>query len=282
MLGAISDYLNPQYAVWQIPVMAVFVLLWLLGGGFVLRLFLLRGDVPRQKATYPRSVLASLLAGAAWMLAAGVFYQLLRTAGGTMGVSLSRIGLPIAAVLAVPMFYLVIYAMYELPFGRTVKLSTPAIGLILVASVVSGLLVYLPTNYLFVRDIKIAKARNRLMMLHNVIVQHYEKGVLGRPPESLQAMVDGDAVSADDVRNPRDPNRPVGFFYLPVSSESGDGGTLRLRATEFRHPGTEYRRVVLYADGRTIAVPPEEFSELLEREENQAFAEALAEAEDSK
>ena len=120
------------------------------------------------------------------------------------------------------------------------------------------------------------------MMLHNVIVQHYEKGALGRPPASLQAMVESDAVSAEEIRNPRDPNRPVGFFYLPVPSESGDEGTLRLRATEFQHPGTDYRRVVLYADGRTIAVPPEEFQELLKREENQAFAEGLTEAEEAK
>jgi hypothetical protein len=265
---------------WQLPQMAALLGGWLLGGGYLLhRMF--RRQLPRRAAGYGRCVLASLLAGgAAAMTAAGVVL-LLQTVAKTQqwpAFTAGLISLLPAAIAGLVLFYLVLYAMFDLPFPQVLRRGTPAAVAVLLLAVAVGLGVVLPARVLVKRVEARRWAEDCLQQVHRAVVA-YERDY-GRTPASLDALVDDRRIASEYLRNPFSPQREVGYFYHPRPTRE-EGGDEALLACELRHEHTDEGRAVVFANRGSVArwVTDEQFRRLLDRPANRRFAEVLREAE---
>ena len=266
-----------KYPAWQLPLFAVFLFGWLLGGGYLLHRSLRRA-LPRRGATLGRCVLASLLAGAAVLIAAGGVFLLFRTIGERAEVDLKRVGAALAIVAGIPMWFLVLHAMFPLPMARILGLGWPAVGGVLVLGLAVGAGAILPARTLVLRERRKAESVIRLQMIHDLIYVNFERPE-AEAPESLQKLVERRILSPSELRSPCNPGREIGYFYTPSRSLPRSERTYQLRACEFSHYHSDAGRVVLFRNGECDWVPASEFERLLGLEENKQFAAAFREAD---
>jgi len=266
-----------KYPAWQLPLFAVFVFGWLLGGGYLLHRSL-RGALPRRGAALGRCVLASLLAGAMVLIAAGAVFVLFQTIGDRAEVNLKRVGAAIAIVAGIPMWFLVLHAMFALPMARILGLGWPAVGGVLVLGLAVGAGAILPARTLVLRQRQRDRSVIRLQTIHDLIETNFERP-LARAPRALQELVDERILSPQELRSPCNPGREIGYFYIPSRSLPRPDRTEELRACEFSHSYSDAGRVVLFRNGYCDWVPASEFERLLGLEENKEFAAAFREAD---
>jgi len=282
-------YFKSAYAPWQLPLLAVFLFGWLLGGGYLLHRYL-RGALPRRGATMGRCVLASLLAGGAVLIAAGAVFVLFGKIGERAEMDLRIVGGALGIIGGVPMWFLVLYVMFPLPIVRIVRVGSPAAGGVLLLALVVGAGVILPARALNLREVRKLQSINRLQMIHDLIHRNFDliEASLEQPLATVRdplgelarkKLAGKRILSPSQLRSPCDPQREIGYFYRLARSLPRDERTPELQACEFSHAGSDAGRVVLFRNGYCDWVPASEFERLLSLEENKEFAAAFREAD---
>lgn len=270
-----------EYPTWQLPQMALFLVGWLLGGGYLIqRLF--KPHLTRHTSAYGRCVQASVLSGGAAWVAAGVVYFLVITIADRYDTTYNYLGLIPAVLTAVVMFYLVLHASFELPMSVIVPRGGIVIGAILLLGLAVGAGVFLPARSLFIRQVRRGQSVTIVYRINGGI-DAYEKA-FAKVPSTLEALVDSNMIQASDLRCPSVPGREIGYFYLPPRSlERGEQKIPEtLRLCEFTNEETKPGRVVLFTSGEVLRTGPADFERLLSLKDNDSFAKKFREADKSK
>ena len=267
------------FQIWQLPLVLVFIVAWLWGGGVLFRRSLSRlGE--GKGVTLGKGVLVSFLAGLAGCIAAGAVFVVCRKA-----LDASLISLLIAAPLFPIMAYLVVFAMFNHSPGQTLRAALlPLVAIILAAGVI-GAACGIPavhTRRAYRQEQRhIQTTQLRMDRLFQAMSLKPEK-----PPKTLQDLLEIPGVKPAWLKSPANDKREVGFFYLQpnhLSSPDDKTGRYKILACDFIDNFASYPkpgRTVLYATGQAEFLPPSSFNSLLAKPENKAFAKALKQAEE--
>ncbi len=278
-MGRIIALMN----IWMVPAFFVFVAGWLVGGGHLLRKSLHKRDPSRKPPKFGSCVLSVFLAGSAGGFVAVViayfFYVL--AVFTELKYWLAVPGGVVALIAMVFVCFAVFWAKYEVTYLQAVKLGSPAIGSVLAVGLLLVLVVGVP-SYLVSETTKSRnESKNNLLRIHNGILL-YERA-LGRPPESIDELVEKNYLASREVKSPAFPDKKVGFFYKKISLlRKRDAAEQRkIVACDFGGGQIGSGRRVLMVNRDCDWYDENEFQELLAEEINAEFAAALRAAEGS-
>lgn len=266
------------FQVWQLPLVLVFIVAWLAGGGVLFRRSLSRLSAGKG-ITLGKGVLVSFLAGLAGCIAAGAVFVVCHKALDRPVVSL-LIAAPIFPIMA----YLIIFSMFNYSPSQTLRAALLPLVAIMLAAGAVGAACGIPAVYTrraYLQEQKhIQTTRIRLDRLFQAMSLKPEK-----PPKTLQDLLEISGVEPAWLKSPANDKRKVGFFYLQpnhLSSPDDTAGRYKILACDFIDNFANYPkpgRTVLYATGRVEFLPSSSFNSLLAKPENKAFAKALKEAD---
>ncbi len=268
------------FGLWQLPLYIALIVAWLWGGGYMLARSLAKvRDVRRVELGKP--VLHMLLAGGAALIAMGVFVHLLGAIQeATSSENVRIIGLAPAALASLAVAYAILFAIYEFNFWQTVKITSPAIGAVLLAGLVVGIIVYLPTRPARIENARMLRSQGQVRVIAKAI-QTYEERASAQPPKSLSMLTHELTLGGQKVVllppqfvvSPFLKNRVPSYFYFPVVSINGR--TDKMKVCEYTHDRSSIGRPVMFANGEVRWVPDGEFQIQLARPDNAEFAKAF-------
>jgi hypothetical protein len=266
------------FQVWQLSLVLVFIVAWLWGGGVLFRRSLSR--LPNSKRiTLGRGVLVSGLAGLAGGLASGAVLGVCR-ASLHMSIGSVLIAAPIFPIMA----YLVVFAMHNYSPGQTLRASLLPLGTIVLLAGLNGAACGIPaiqTRRAYLKEQKcIQTTQLRMARLFSVMSLKPEN-----PPTTLQNLLQIPGVNPDWLKSPANAKRQIGFFYLRpdrLGNPDSNSDRYKILLCDFKDNFANYPkpgRTVLYVTGRSEFLLPSSFDSLLRKADNQAFANALKQAE---
>lgn len=267
MLASVRDFLRP----WQFAPVAVFVVGWLWGGGWLLLRALKKRDYP-QRIKLGNCVVISLVAGVAGAITGLVFFYLFGAIGSIAGAELRIPGAVAGGVAMVVVAFLSIYAMLQLTVRQAVRMATAPLAVI----GIFGAIIALPAG---IYSVKAKRAQDRKDQCRSRIA--YIASALetcqrstGSPAASLEELVGQNYIEAGDLICPGAPERDVGYFYEPARIVPRDNESEQIILCDLRDNHGSGRNVVL-ANRQVMWYENEKFATLLEIDPNKDFATAL-------
>jgi len=260
---------------WQLPIIAVFILAWLIAGGYLLRLSANRLKT-RRKLTLGRSVLVMFLGGVAASVAGAAVFALMRKVSLRTEADLAVLTGVLVGISMLLGLYVVVYGFLDIGAVRALRAMLPALLLILVLAAALGV-----PSALIAHDRGERNFNRDVWLLVNLRLIDQKIAAYGLdPPDTLKRLVERKLLESETLRCPNAPDREVGLFYLPSRTRNDKQYENTLRACDWRdnHRGLD-GRAVMFVTRRILWVSEEEFQELLRKPENAEFAKALAEAE---
>lgn len=260
---------------WQLLIMVLFVIGWLVGGTFLLLASLRRRD-PKTRIPTSRCFNVTLLTGLAGGVGGAVLFSLLYAIGSRADSNFFIPGAIFGALAALAIAFLVVSTMLNLPTGDTFKVASLPVG----AIALWGLVLFIPTaifSYIHTQALARQEVCTRtLLHLSNPILIYLN--TFGELPENLQELLDEKITRPVDLCCPVAERDEIGYFFKP-SALSKDIKTRKILACDFRRNHKGEGRSVMYVTLHCEWVYEQAFKKLLSLEENADFAEALAEAE---
>ena len=277
----VIDLLRPYAYGWMLLPLAVLVVGWLLGGGYLLQRRLHKLLDQRRPPRLGDCVLSIFLAGAAGLFsAATVLFLFYAVAVQLEAKWLAIPGSLISLMALLALSFLVIFARHGLTLRQSLAVATPPILAVLGLTIVLGV----PTGTLSYWLNQREKARNesiaRLLRIYSAIEDSYERR-FSQTPKTLQAIADTGDIDARYLASPNSPDRAIGYFYFPRrirSVPSSDRGE-QIIACEFADCTAGAGRVALLLNRECHWYSPEQFQALLDKPDNVEFAKALHKAE---
>lgn len=274
----INEFIRP----WQLPFYVALIVAWLWGGGYLLARSVAKARNLRR-VELGRYALHMLLCGGGAVVALGVFYYLARTIQEAFGSG--HVGIPgllAAALAALAVAYAILFAVYDFSFWQTVKVSSPAIGAVLLAALVVAVAVYLPTRPARIESARMQRTLGQVRVIAKTI-QTYEEKAATKPPISLLSLTREETVGGQKLklldlqflRSPFLPDRVPSYFYFPVPPVGPNERTVKMNVCEFTHADSSIGRPVMFANGEVRWVPDGEFQILLANPANADFAKAF-------
>jgi len=272
MLAAMNDYLHN----WQLPFIGLFLLGWLVGGGWLMARFM-KPHVEKRRAGVGRGMLIMLLAGAAAAFAMGVVAVLFRAMDQQFQTSLFIFGSVLGVLLGLLVAYVVVYTMLPVNFVRAVAVSSPAFGGVLLLAAAIGVGVGIPSYAIRQREIRQDQSRANLRNLYQGLQMYHRRW--STPPQQLQQLLVEKTVAEEHLLCPSAEDPARGYFYYPQPArpESEDLGPILI--CELAEANDGAGRLILRTSGEVEWKDADAFREELASPRNAAFAEALKAAE---
>jgi hypothetical protein len=198
------------FQVWQLPLVLVFIVAWLWGGGVLFRRTLSR--LPDSKrVTLGRGILVSFLAGLAGGIAAGAVLVVCRVAL-KMSIGSVIIAAPVFPVMA----YLVVFAMFNYSPAQTLRASlVPIVAIMLTAGLIGAAcgIPAITTRRAYIQEQKLKQiTAARLAHIFNIMSLKPET-----PPKTLQELLDMPGIDPTRLqtlqtwlKSPANPKRQIG------------------------------------------------------------------------
>ena len=272
MLAGPADYLFS----WQIPLILLYVAVWLIGGTYLTHWALARmTELPRRKRTSARSLRLNFFTTGSGLTAltivAGSFGVLAGRAEGHKA-TIAVVGLSLGVPAMFGTAWAVGMVMLDLPVKTWLRITGVTTGALLafLALLVAG--AFLPARSQRLTKHQQDRCRSNLYELQAALNRH---STLGPEAVTLEELVMKGRCGPEVLRCPANPNRPQGYLYAPSpQAERDTGASDKIRVCDHRknHSGC---RMVLYTDGRVEVVNEDRFSELLELLENAEMAELV-------
>lgn len=276
MLANVSDYL----AVWQLPVMAIVLFGWLVGGGYLFQLTLSKATENRR-FKFAKGVQVSLLAGMAGGLSAFIMYlvgnNLIHSGGG--GIPISIPGVILAVIALLGMSVLTVWAMFPLSLSQTARAAILPIGGVFLLIVLAGVGVGIPTYYTRQANIQQAQNINATIEQFDRIYRAMIRKGRDQPPASLKELVDLEYIEPETLISPTNPQGPGFFYHQPEVIEPPSADSQKVLMCDYRQNFSGMGRTVLYHNSVIHFLPETTFQGLMMEPVNREFAKALQQAE---
>ncbi len=253
---------------WHLYVLLLFLLSFFITGTILLRRGVAKRAGRRVSKT-GKAFVALLVASVVGGIGALVTYMLVDSIGARMDMELLIPGLIVGAVCALFLGLLVLYAMYSLPFGTIVRAALPTLLLALGLGVALGVPTGLITRHQRLRAARQAISENAFLKYYLPRIREFEDK-FGRYPRDLQEL-------AEKTPDSIPPARPEVIYHPPAGT--ADAGDAPIIACDSAEAQLGEGRVCLHADGKVRWYDAQAFRDLLKREQNRQFAEALEAAE---
>jgi len=276
--GQITFKLRMWLHVWQLPLVALFIAGWILGGAWLLRRAARKSPSAKvRRTTFVRWCQLSFLSGAFGMGGAVVVLCIFIALSKITALPLMRVGAVVAAVLGVLLAWLVFFASLPVTGRQSLALAAKPMGAVVVLAALLGTLAYFPAlshireNYHYYRTVL-----NLIDIRRALNAYHRECGVM---PDRLQQLVDARLAEPDVLASGVNPHLPVGYFYVSPGRKKADPTPIQIVAVSFlseQHPNC---RAVLFVDGDLKWFQAVEGDLFLAKEVNADFAAALRQAE---
>jgi hypothetical protein len=270
VLGKLQEYLY----LWQLPFIGVFLVGWILGGGYLLR-GSVRKALPemRRRITLGRCVLVSILSGTTAMGAGIAVYLLVNGLGEKIDADLQIVGviaaIPVAAVMAV----LSVYATFHLSLAKSARVLAPTAAMVVVLGGVLGSVTGVLAYGIHQRQVRERTSLGNLQKVSQALSEY--EGQKFSLPADLKTLVSGNYLLTRYLRSASIPGRDVGFFYLPSEWSPGDQTSLKILICELPPVLAANRRTLLFVNGERTFADKDELQALMERPENAEFAKAF-------
>lgn len=272
MLASFQDYLF----LWQLPLLGVFVVGWIGGGGYLLRWSIRRLRL-RRRVKLERCVLASLLAGSAGVFAGGAVLMLAISIGQALNVSLDVPAIVLSGLALLTVSFLVLYAMFEFPARSLLAAAAVPLGATLLLGALVATAAGVPAYYLRHKKAKHRLCQRNLAEIHKAVTAYCWTHT--DPPRTLQALVDEKYIRQEYIRCAAAPDAETGFFYFPSRPLPANRRTRELLACDLPGRHGDDARAMVFLNGTGDWKSEEHFQALLREPENARFAEALGKAE---
>jgi hypothetical protein len=286
-LAAASDYLK----IWQLPLFGVFIVGWIVGGGYLFHHTLSKKVQTRRGVSLGQGMLISLLSGMAGGIAGLVLYMVGDTAmppappasPGEAAMPISIFGVVLGLLGYMVVAWLTVFAMQKLSAGEILKASVLPIGATVGLAVAVGLGAAIPAAIQVRREraqfALMSKNLNNMIDLHDWV---YERG-WNDPVKSLAVLKNFAGFDQSLLKNAAAPDREIGYFYHPAPSTKGrmNADPQLLMCDPKGIYGDFDARIVLYSNGVARKLDEARFRDELNEPQNQDFAEALRKAEGS-
>ena len=224
VLAAWTDYL----LIWQLYVILPLILLWLVGGGWLIGLSIRRATGARRfhpAQGIVTSILATLAGGFGFAVIMYLF-STIRKMGGPDDGGMSPLlvaGMVVGALVAVGVSFTVFYAMFKASARQVAQaVLLPAVGIVVLAGAAAGIL-YKPTvDAVWDQRHRSACVNPNLLLIREVLKTYTDR--LEATPKSVQDLVNsmkhvGWPDAADYFRCPGNPEEPVGYVYVPYTMQ---------------------------------------------------------------
>lgn len=271
-LAGPADYLFS----WQIPLILLYVAVWLIGGTYLTRWALARmTELPRRKRTLARSLrLNFFTAGSgltALVIVAGAFGILAGRAEGHK-VAIAVVGLLLGVPAMLATAWAVGMVMLDLPVKTWLGITGATTGALLAFLVLLVAGACLPARSQRLTKLEQNWCEANLHELRAALNRH---GTLGPEAATLEELMMKGRCGPEVLRCPANPNRPQGYLYVPSPQAERDAGASdQIRVCDRRENHSGWR-MVLYTDGRVEVVGEDRFGELLKLPENAKMAELV-------
>ena len=275
MLAAASDYTF----IWQIPLILIFLFGWIVGGGALFHRALSPHLTKKKKKTFLHGVFVSLVSGTV----AGIGAMIAMFVGSELlpkweDSPVSIIALILAAGVLWVVWYMVVYAMHDLPGKLTMKLAWVPITSVCLLGAVVATACAVPAYRMRMAQVETQRRAGmglqNLSMIYAALRGYPSQGA----PKSLEELVEKELIEDEMIKNPLDPDRAVGFFYLPQPINRRAESREVILACSYAID--EAPRLVLLMGGEVASMGEGSFESYLERPENKAFAEAYLKSND--
>jgi hypothetical protein len=271
----VNSYLFP----WQMPLILLLIVGWILGGGYFLRLAI-RRQYPQTKFKLTRGLLISFLfGGAAAMLGLAIvaLFWVIGVEREMPAASTVVAGLIVAVPVAFAAALLTIWSMLDMPFRRAAVAGLLPVGFLFLLTAVIGAACLIPA-----RSIKLAKddqnaCRKNLSDIYMAIDTYERKN--GKPPANLKVLVTENYIGNRTLRCPAAKDKEIAFFYLPVKAPDRKSADLIIRGCDFLDNHHDGRNVMFATASQPVWMTEKSFQNLLSKPENLTFAKALQAAE---
>ncbi|MCD4823044.1 MAG: TMEM198/TM7SF3 family protein [Phycisphaerae bacterium] len=272
---AFNGYLHS----WQLPLILIFFVGWLAGGGFLFQKTLARQTEDRR-FTLGRGILVSFLSGTVGGIVAALFFYIgIKLQGGTGGVILGAI---LGLVAFLPLAYMVVFAMFKISPGRILAACVLPLGATIVLAGIIGAVCGVPAYYIRIDQLAQSRIINQTMedfqAIHYALFQDRSK-----MPDSLDALLTRKTFTDPNrLKSPADSTGKQGYFYHKPDRHpsSSDEAAQMILICDFSGVHKNGQRVVLYYSGKSEALAPGQFEDLLRQPINENFAQTLRKAEE--
>lgn len=270
MLAAINDYTH----IWQLPLLLIGVVGWLVWGGMLFRNSARRVTgqsrigLGRGVGIAGASGFCGTLGGA---IVAYIVVNALKNSAGIMVSTL--IGGAAGLAMYLLLTYLVVYTMHGTLHAKEVlTLCIKPLAIIVSLNIVVGLLCIVPAYIQRQGEIEQLQLQRDVQQRMCDVYDVLRRNAIN-PPKTLQELVDAKKIEQKMIQMSGD--NPKTFFYNSLRIPSSPNVILLCTYKDDIEGG----RMVLLSSGKCSFIQKNGFSELLKREENKEFAEALKKAE---
>lgn len=275
MLAAVSDYTF----IWQLPLVLIFLFGWIVGGGVLFHRALSPHLTKKKKKTLFHGVFVSLASGTV----AGIGAIIGLFAGSVLLPKMLDSPVPIGALILSGLllwivWYLVVYAMHDLPGKLTIKLAWKPITSVFLLGLVVVTACAVPAYRIRMKQVE-TERDGRIGLQNLSLIYGALRGYPSQEaPKSLQELVEKELLEEETIRNPLDPDRAVGFFYFrqPINRRTEN----KERIVACSYPLEDAPRLVLLMGGEVRSMGEGSFESYLKRPVNKAFAEAYQNRKD--
>lgn len=271
LLAEAGDWIS----VWQVPVVALLIGGWVFYGGRVLQKQV-AGVASRKEASSGRCRTAAVMSCLAGIFCAGIGIVMGKLLGESLGIRWFYLGLPLGILAFLGVSFLTIYASFHLPVGPLSTMWLKAFVPVLIVTVIAAIPSFWISYNNNQRVISLGESQRDLFAIYKELASPTMRRY---PPESLEKLLEQERFEARSVRARRNPDRKIGYFYLPATVIAIGEPTTRLLACDWADNQASGERAILYVNGQVDVADPQEFQELLKDPNNVAFAEALTTAE---
>jgi len=263
---------------WQLPLIYLFVLGWLVGGAYLLRRSaILRGIRHPRKVSFTRCAKIIFLTVVIGAVCAVVIFFLFRTISLATGSNLTYLGVAIGFLTFLVVCALAINAYFSLSVGEGATVAWLPVGAIVLLGIILGLVAFIPARLLWMKDLQRIRTTQNLALIRRALMA-YERHYY-RLPDRLQELSIAGHLPEEILVSPLRPHWPVGYFYRPLVPPPPGDDRPRLVACSYLNPQYGDGRAMYFSNGLCRWCDAHRVETVLKDEVNAEFATVLRTAE---
>ena len=264
--------------VWQLPIAALFVAGWILGGGWLLRTAARKSSSAKvRRITLVRCCQLSFLSGTFGMGAAAVVLATFMGLSKLTGLPLMRVGLVLGAVVGVLVAWLVFFAALPVTARESLALAAKPMAAVGALAVLLGAGAYFPALRDVGKNYHYHKTVSNLVEICRALDAYY--GDYGIMPDRLEQLVENELISADSLVSRINPHLPVGYFYVSPGRKKANPPPMQLVVVSLASKRYPDGRAALFIDGTLKWYRGHDADPFLAEDVNASFAAALRRVE---